>query len=419
MCSVPAVTDVPSESEGESEDLAAASDSVDPQVLFSLVWDRMERKRGPAGMVFPKEMIFFCGAPGAGKGTMGGIIMQERDFAAGPLEVSALLQAPRFAELKDKGLLVGDKDVIEAMLEELLDPKYAEGVVIDGFPRTATQAAMIKNLADSMKHIRHRHKDHPTLANAFPRPHIHIAVLYVDAEESVKRQLARGEKLAKHNERVSSTGIGKHMEKRATDHDVALARRRYEVFQEQIFAALNTLRDVFSFHFIDANGPPEEVAARIQEEFKYQSSMELNNDCFDMVRQAAPPAREIIKHARQRMVARLNAYATDHTEMFQQALDLIRHDFVHILQRQALAGTAIIRSNSPILEHKLAVNMVLDVLAERGYVVALDIVRDRFPDRVEPAVPGDFSGQPVHNTVLKTWIFTVHFKRPQIRRADD
>ena len=95
-------------------------------------------------------------------------------------------------------------------------------------------------------------------------------------------------------------------------------------------------------------GPPEEVAERVKAEFKYQSGMELSNETFELVRHVTP-AHEIIRHARQRMVQRLNAYSREHTDLFKQVLDLINQDFLHILQRQALAGKAIIRSNSPLL----------------------------------------------------------------------
>ena len=74
---------------------------------------------------------------------------------------------------------------------------------------------------------------------------------------------------------------------------------------------------------------------------------------------------------------------------------------------------------SACAESKICINMVLDVLAERGYNVTLDITRERYAERLEPAVPGDMSGQRVHNKIIKTWIFEVTFRRPQIRRAED
>jgi len=205
-------------------------------------------------MRFPKELVFFCGAPGAGKGTMAGHIMHERDFTAGPIEVSGLLKHPKFTAMKDAGKLVGDKDVMEVMLLELLDADFAEGVVVDGFPRTAVQATMIRLLYDKMRAVRFANKDNPSVNELFPRPKFHIAVLWVDEEESIKRQLSRGELLEKYNKRVQASGIGKKMQARATDTDVELARHRYKVFTEEVSQALEEIRDVFHFHFIDANG---------------------------------------------------------------------------------------------------------------------------------------------------------------------
>jgi hypothetical protein len=65
---------------------------------------------------------------------------------------------------------------------------------------------------------------------------------------------------------------------------------------------------------------------------------------------------------------------------------MLNLEFMHICKRQALAGAAIIRTNNPLLESSIAVNMVLDVLAERGYTVTLDVVKSQIPAFVEPLV---------------------------------
>lgn len=70
------------------------------------------------------------------------------------------------------------------------------GVVVDGFPRTMVQAQVIKLLHDKMNLVRAEYKDHPDFRDRFRRPIFRIAVLYVEEEESVKRQLARGDAVA-------------------------------------------------------------------------------------------------------------------------------------------------------------------------------------------------------------------------------
>ena len=58
-----------------------------------------------------------------------------------------------------------------------------------------------------------------------------MVVLYVEQEESVRRQMMRATMVAKHNTRVLDAGAGQLWELRATDVDSAKCRRRYDVFK--------------------------------------------------------------------------------------------------------------------------------------------------------------------------------------------
>ena len=58
-----------------------------------------------------------------------------------------------------------------------------------------------------------------------------MVVLYVEQEESVRRQLNRAQLAAKHNTRVLDAGAGDLWELRPTDVDDAKCRRRYDVFK--------------------------------------------------------------------------------------------------------------------------------------------------------------------------------------------
>lgn len=58
-----------------------------------------------------------------------------------------------------------------------------------------------------------------------------VVVLYVEQEESVRRQLNRAQLAAKHNTRVLDAGAGDLWELRPTDIDSAKCRRRYDVFK--------------------------------------------------------------------------------------------------------------------------------------------------------------------------------------------
>ena len=80
-----------------------------------------------------------CGAPGGGKGTNTPFIAKARDITAPPIVVSSLLTSPQAIAIKNAGKMVGDREVIGLLFDELLKPLYYEGVIIDGFPRTKVQ----------------------------------------------------------------------------------------------------------------------------------------------------------------------------------------------------------------------------------------------------------------------------------------
>lgn len=61
--------------------------------------------------------------------------------------------------------------------------------------------------------------------------HVQVVVLYVEQEESMRRQMMRATMVAKHNTRVLDAGAGQLWELRPTDVDQAKCRRRYEVFK--------------------------------------------------------------------------------------------------------------------------------------------------------------------------------------------
>ena len=71
---------------------------------------------------------------------------------------------------------------------------------------------------------------------------------------------------------------------------------------------------------------------------------------------------------------------------------------------------ATVRSDDKQLENPLLLNMVLDILAEHGYSVALDVVRRDVPTRLrpDPAAPGEYN---VVCRVERSWVFHITFGR--------
>src|SRR5690606_25384 len=102
------------------------------------------------------------------------------------------------------------------------------------------------------------------------KPIFRAILLFVEEKESVERQIKRGKEAIEHNRRVEETGVGELIPIRQTDIDIDAARKRYRVFKEQTFDSLNKLKQIFHFHFINAQSSLEEVRKAIQKELLYQ-----------------------------------------------------------------------------------------------------------------------------------------------------
>lgn len=353
----------------------------DAHVIFDNVWQPLTEEVGYENLRFPKELILLGGAPGAGKGTHTRFIMQARGLTCAPIVISQLLISPEAERIKDQGKMVGDQDVIAILLRELLKKKYRDGALLDGFPRTRVQVECLQLLVDRIDQLNNEFAD-TKLAIHFRRPTIHAMVLFASEKTSVARQLYRGEQIAIHNAEVNETGIGELLELRATDLDVEKAKQRYRVFKEQTWDALQSLKEVYHYHFINAEGPIHEVEANILTELQYQSSLELDPRTFDRL-SPIPLAEEIIVHARQELVRRLDSYELEHRELFVDVVRLVQEKFMPIVTRHALSGRATVNSEDTIFNDSLALSMLIDIFSERGYHAVVDKQIHNVPERVD------------------------------------
>lgn len=127
--------------------------------------------------------IIIFGPPGAGKGTQATLIKEEYNIphlSTGEIFRTAIKNetelGKKVTSILDAGELVPDETVVELVEEELNKPKYDDGYILDGFPRTVPQAAAFDQiLADNGNEL-----------TAF-------LLLEVPKEELVNRILSRGE----------------------------------------------------------------------------------------------------------------------------------------------------------------------------------------------------------------------------------
>jgi adenylate kinase len=381
----------------------------DVRVIFTPIWNSLEEEVGKENLRFPKEIILLGGAPGAGKGTQTQFIMQARGLTCPPIVMSELLTSPEMEKLKAQGVMVGDKEAVTALLKTLLDPTYRDGVVLDGFPRTPVQVECLKLFVDKINQL-HNEFAHTPLAMHFRRPTIHAMVLFVSESTSIARQLGRGREIAEHNKKVADTGIGTSIELRATDLSEDLVRRRYQVFKEQTWTALTSLKQLYHYHFVNAEGPIEDVQDNILRELEYQSSLELDPRTFQRLREI-PLAEEIAVHARQELVKRLDSYELEHPELLSHIVNLINTKFVPIIVRHAISGRANVNSEDPIFNEPQAIPMLIDVFSDRGFHAVVDKQIQEVPERFDLKT-GEITCRP-----KAVYRIQLHFKASKIRRG--
>ena len=181
--------------------------------------------------------IVLLGAPGAGKGTQAAKLVDEFGFAH--VSTVDILRAAvkngtelglKAKSYMDAGDLVPDQLIIDLMNERFQQPDCAEGVLLDGFPRTIPQAKALKVM------LNERGTDVSVMLN-----------LQVDEEELVKRLLERG--------KVSGR----------SDDNLETIKSRLEVYHKQTAPLADFYVEEGKHVAIQGMGTIEEIFGRIKD----------------------------------------------------------------------------------------------------------------------------------------------------------
>jgi adenylate kinase len=124
-----------------------------------------------------------------------------------------------------------------------------------------------------------------------------------------------------------------------------------------------------------------------------------------------PVASEIIVHARQELVKRLDSYELEHRELFASVTHFIETKIIPIVLRHAISGVAHINAEERVLDDPLALAMLIDVFSERGYHAVVDIHKIELPEKV------DLTTGAIKCRMKKVYRIQIRFQGSEIRRG--
>ena len=96
-----------------------------------------------------------------------------------------------------------------------------------------------------------------------------------------------------------------------------------------------------------------------------------------------PLASEIIRHARQDLVRRLDSYMVGKPALMETVVRFIDQKMMPIVVRHAISGRADINSEDELFHEPDALAMLIDIFSERGYHATADVHRIEIPEHFD------------------------------------
>ncbi len=200
--------------------------------------------------------IVLLGAPGAGKGTQAAKLVEKFGYAhistGDMLRAAVKNQTPLGIEAKkfmDAGDLVPDEVVIGLVKERLQEADAANGFILDGFPRTTTQAVALDSELSSLN-----------------RPLDAALLIDVDKEVIIKRltsrRMCRDCGFIGSEADASCPKCSGEMYQRDDDNE-ATVRNRLDVYENSTAPLIDYYRGSELLVEIDGDRDPQDVFASV------------------------------------------------------------------------------------------------------------------------------------------------------------
>jgi adenylate kinase len=201
--------------------------------------------------------IVLLGAPGAGKGTQAAKLVEKYGFchiSTGDILRAAVKdKTPLGIKAKgymDAGDLVPDDLIIDLMKERMQDPDTVKGVLLDGFPRTTTQAVALDSMLSTLE-----------------RPLDAALLIDVDSEVIVGRLTSR--RMCRSCGYIGTAADGVSCPKcdgemyQRDDDNEATVRNRLDVYEKSTAPLIDYYRGCDLLLSIDGDRDPEIVFADV------------------------------------------------------------------------------------------------------------------------------------------------------------
>lgn len=203
--------------------------------------------------------IVLLGAPGAGKGTQAAKLVEKYGLchiSTGDILRAAVKNQTELGKkaqsFMDAGELVPDDLIIDLMKERMQQPDTAKGVLLDGFPRTTTQAVALDSMLSSLE-----------------RPLDAALLIDVDFEVIVKRLTSR--RMCKACGYIGSVTDGATCPKcggemyQRDDDNEATVRNRLDVYERSTAPLIDYYKGSNLLVSVDGDRPVDVVLADVVE----------------------------------------------------------------------------------------------------------------------------------------------------------
>jgi len=297
-----------------------STDSSKIRDVFLQICASLEKNHGKENLQYPREIIWMIGPPGAGKSTLAKFLSEQRSFHTKPIVLREICQS---VIAENDGKLKIDQ-VVAKLMHKLFEKQYRNGVVVDGFV-SITCARVVPFMYKYFFEI------YDLAQQKLPVPTFKFCVLYVNEDNSVRRQLVNHDSEKKEN--------SKHF-------DAEQARKLYRKFLKRTQQVVELIEMHFSFSLIDANGTLAQSQFKVSAEIASENNGRLIHDA-SLTKALSPQTRRPKSTRSYNKTPRSNSFRRTESFKSQPSLSSPKASDFRLQPK----------TSSPVFQHNLGIDL--------------------------------------------------------------